>query len=127
MRRVIIPVIVMAVFAVFVSQAPALTPKPQKGQKIERFTGRVTSISLSDLTMVVESMKVGMTFEIGGARLKGYKAVKNIRTGDRVTVQYVMSQGKATARVITKNKSYRGDSPQVQRQYRTTTNEKGAG
>jgi len=110
-RRVIFSIIVMAVFAAFVSHAPALTPKPQKGQKIERFTGRVTSISVAEMTMVVESMKTGMTFEIGGARLKGYKTVNNIRTGDRVTVQYVMSQGKAAARVITKNKSYGGDSP----------------
>jgi hypothetical protein len=112
MRKMILSIIVTAVFAAFVSHAPALTPKPQKGQKIERFTGRVTSISVADMTMVVESVKAGMTFEIGGARLKGYKTVNNIRTGDRVTVQYVMSQGKATARVITKNKSYRGDSPQ---------------
>lgn len=112
MRRVIISIIVMAVFAVFVSHAPALTPKPQKGQKIERFTGRVTSISVAEMTMVVESIKAGMSFEIGGARLKGYNTVNNISQGDRVTVQYVMSQGKATARVITKNKPYRRGSPQ---------------
>ena len=108
MRRVIIPVIVMAVFAVFVSQAPALTPKPQKGQKIERFTGRVTSVNVLGMTMVVESMKAGMTFDIGGAKLTGYKTVDRIREGDRVTVQYLMSQGKAMARTITKNRSYQG-------------------
>lgn len=31
--------------------------------------------------------------------------------GDRVTVQYVMHQGKATARTVTKNKSYWGNGP----------------
>jgi translation initiation factor IF-1 len=112
MRKVFISIIVVAVLAAFISHALALTPKPQKGQKIERFTGRVTSISVAEMTMVIESMKAGMSFEIGGARLKGYNTVNNIRPGDRVTVQYVMSQGKATARVIAKNKSYRGDSPQ---------------
>lgn len=61
--------------------------------------------------MVVESMKAGMTFEIGSAKLNGYRTINNIKEGDHVTVQYVMHQGKATARTITKNKSYRGDEP----------------
>ncbi len=112
MRRVIISIVVMVVFAAFAPHVSAFTPKPQKGQKIERFTGRVTSVNAAEMTMVVESMKTGMTFEIGGAGLKGYKRINNIRTGDHVTVQYIMSQGKATARTITKNKSYRGSSPQ---------------
>lgn len=104
----IITSILVVVFLTLASQVLALTPKAQKGQKIERFTGRVASIDISEMTMVVESRNAGMTFDIGGAKLKGYKTVNNIREGDRVTVQFVMSQGKATARTITKNKSYRG-------------------
>jgi len=109
MKRVIASILVVVVFLVLVPHVFSLTPKEQPSQKIERFTGRVTSISASDMKMVVESMKAGMTFDIGGARLKGYKTFNNIKEGDRVTVQYVMRQGKATARTITKNKSYRGD------------------
>ncbi|NLT22106.1 MAG: hypothetical protein GXX82_03580 [Syntrophorhabdus sp.] len=106
MRKVIISLFVVAAFLAVSSQVFALTPKPQKGQKTERFTGRVTSVNVLGMTMVVESMKAGMTFDIGGAKLTGYKTVDRIREGDRVTVQYLMSQGKATARTITKNRSY---------------------
>jgi len=107
MRKIVISLFVMAVFVAFVSQVFALTPEPRKGQKMERFTGRVTSVDISDMTMVVESMKAGMTFEIGAARVKGYKTINSVKKGDRVTVQYVMGQGTATARTITKNKPYR--------------------
>lgn len=109
-KAVIISIVMVVALFAFASRASALTPKPQKGQKIERFTGRVTSINVSEMTMVVESMKAGMTFEIAGATLKGYKAASSIKAGDRVTVQYVMHQGKATARTITRNKSYQGTS-----------------
>jgi hypothetical protein len=111
MKRVIASILVVLVFLVLVPYVFSLTAKQQPGQKIERFTGRVASISTPDMKMVVESMKASMTFEIGGARLNGYKTVNNIKEGDRVTVQYVMHQGKATARTITKNKSYRGNGP----------------
>jgi len=109
-KKIITSILVVVVFLTLASQVLALTPKPQKGQKIERLTGRVTSIDTSEMTMVVESRNAGMTFDIGGAKLKGYKTVNNIKEGDRVTVQFVMSRGKATARTITKNKSYRGGS-----------------
>ena len=111
MKRVIASILVVLVFLVLVPYVFSLTAKQQPGQKIERFTGRVASISTPDMKMVVESMKASMTFEIGGARLNGYKTVNNIKEGDRVTVQYVMHQGKATARTITKNKSYLGNGP----------------
>lgn len=95
-KRVIACILVTAVFLILVPHVFSLTAKQQPGQKVERFTGRVISISASDMKMAVESMKAGMTFEIGGARLNGYRTINNIKEGGRVTVQYVMHQGKAT-------------------------------
>lgn len=108
MRKVVVSLFLVVAFLAVSCQVFALTPEPQKGQKIERFTGRVTSVNVAGMQMVVESMTAGMTFEIGGAKLTGYRTIDGIREGDRVTVQYLMSRGKATARTITKNKSYRG-------------------
>lgn len=106
MKKAIISVCIV-LFLFFVA-APgfSLTPQPPKSQKIERFTGRVTSVDLEDAAIVVQSMKAGMTFDVKGVKLKGYKAIANIKEGDRVTVQYVMYEGKATARTLTRNKSY---------------------
>ncbi len=102
MKRAIIAISVFAFVFAFVLTGHSLTPQPPSGQKIEKFTGRVTSVNLEDSTIVVQSAKAGMTFNVKGAKLKGYKMVANIKEGDRVTVQYVMHEGKATARTVTK-------------------------
>lgn len=106
MKRAIIAVCIVLFPFFAVSTGFSLTPQPPKSQKIERFTGRIMSVNLEDSAIVVQSMKAGMTFDVKGAKLKGYKAIANMKEGDRVTVQYVMHEGKATARTVTKNKSY---------------------
>lgn len=106
MKKAITGMTVVLFLFLAVSPVFSLTPQPPKSQKIERFTGRVTSANLENSTIVVQSMKAGMTFDVKSAKLKGYKAVANIKEGDRVTVQYVMHEGKATARTVTRNKSY---------------------
>jgi len=102
MKKAIIAICVVAFFFAFVPAAYSLTPQPAKGQKIEKLTGRVASVNLEDSTIVVQSAKAGMTFDVKGTKLKGYKMVANIKEGDRVTVQYVMHEGKATARTLVK-------------------------
>ncbi len=102
MKKAIIALCVVAFFLAFVPTGHSLTPRPPKGQKIEKLTGRVISVNLEDSTIVVQSPGAGMTFEVKGAKLKGYKMVANIKVGDRVTVQYVMHEGKATARTVAK-------------------------
>ncbi|MCK9227946.1 MAG: hypothetical protein PHT96_04665 [Syntrophorhabdaceae bacterium] len=102
-------VAISIVWFLFFAVAPvfSVTPHPPKSQKIERFTGRVTSVNMEDSVLVVQSMKADMTFDLKGARLKGYKTISDIKEGDRVTVQYVMHEGKATVRTLTKNRPYR--------------------
>jgi hypothetical protein len=103
MKKAIIALCAVVLFLGFVQTGYSLTPQsPAKGQKIERFTGRVISVSLEDSSIVVQSAKAGMTFDVKGAKLKGYKMIANIKEGDRVTVQYVMHEGKATARTLTR-------------------------
>lgn len=103
MKKAIIALCAVVFFLGFAQTGYSLTPQPpSKGQKIEKLTGRVTSVNLEDSTIVVQSAKAGMTFNVKGAKLKGYKMVANIKEGDRVTVQYVMREGKATARTLVK-------------------------
>ena len=103
MKKAIIALCAVVFFLGFVQTGYSLTPQsPAKGQKIERFTGRVISVSLEDSSIVVQSAKAGMTFDVKGVKLKGYKMIANIKEGDRVTVQYVMHEGKATARTLTR-------------------------
>lgn len=108
MKKALSFLLILLCFTVFTTEAAARTmaPKPPKAMKVERFTGRVTSVSIPDMTMVAESKKAGMTFDLGAARFKGYHSINNIKEGDRVTVQYVMKEGRAIARVVNKNRSY---------------------
>ncbi len=108
MKKVLAAVAVLACFIAFTSDTVARTlpPKQTGTAKVERFTGRVISVNAPDMTMVVESKVSGMTFDIGKAKLKGYSSIRSIKEGDRVTVQYVMKEGKAAAKIINKNKSY---------------------
>lgn len=106
MKKIIISISIVLFLLIAVSPGFSLTPQPPKSQKIERFTGRIASVNLEDSAIVVQSTKSGMTFDMNGVKLKGYKTIANIKEGDRVTIQYVMHEGKATARTLTKNKSY---------------------
>ncbi len=109
MKKVVLVISILVCLVAFtVDVFPGTPPpKPPKVMKVERFTGRVTSVNVSDMAIVAESKKSGMTFEVGAAKFKGYSSIGNIREGDRVTVQYVMKEGKAIARIVQKNKSYR--------------------
>ncbi|MHB8109242.1 MAG: hypothetical protein ACYDHW_04320 [Syntrophorhabdaceae bacterium] len=107
--RAILPLIaVFAFFSVSGGEAWGIAQKAPKSQKMERFVGRVTAVNVEDTTITVEAKKTVMTFNTAETRSKGYKARETIKEGDRVTVQYVMEQGKPAARIITKNKSYTG-------------------
>lgn len=109
MKKALSVIAVLACFIAFSLEATARTlpPKPPGTAKMERFTGRVTSVNASDKSMVVESKSSGVTFDIGSAKLKGFSSVQGIKEGDTVTVQYVMKEGKAIARTVSKNRSYR--------------------
>jgi len=109
MKKFFVAIFILTCFATFTVDVFPGTPPPKspKTIKVERFTGRVTSVNTSDMAIVVESKKSGMTFEVGAAKFKGCSSIGNIREGDRVTVQYVMKEGKAIARIVQKNKSYR--------------------
>lgn len=106
MKKIIISTSIVLFLLIAVSPGFSLTPQPPKSQKIQRFAGRVTSVNLEDSVIVVQSTKSGMTFDMNGVKLKGYKTIANIQEGDRVIVQYVMHEGNATARTLIKNKSY---------------------
>ena len=107
MKRILIVLSILAFLFTFAADVFSLTPdKSKRTVKVERFTGRVTSVNVAERTVVVESAKAGMTFDLGGAKFKGYKTIENIREGDRVTVQYVMKEGRAIARILSRNKSY---------------------
>jgi hypothetical protein len=107
MKRLVLSICIFVLFFFIASPGSTLTPQPAKGQKIEKFTGRVAAVNLQESTLAVQSTKSGMTFDVKSAKLKGYDAIGNIKEGDRVTVHYVMHEGRATARTLTKNKSYR--------------------
>ena len=107
MRRSVLSICIFVLLFFMASPGSALTAQPAKGQKIEKFTGKVAAVNLQESTLAVQSTKSGMTFDVKNTKLKGYEAIGNIKEGDRVTVHYVMHEGKATARTLTKNKSYR--------------------
>ena len=106
MKKTIISVCIVLFLFIVVSPGFSLTPQPPKSQKIERFTGRVTSVNLEDAAIVVQSMKTGMTFDVERRKTQRIQGDCEYKEGDRVTVQYVMHEGKATARTLTRNKSY---------------------
>lgn len=80
-----------------VSDAPK-TEKPKA--KSKRLTGEVTNIEADSVT--VKGKKSEKVFDISKAKFKGYKDATEIKTGDKVLVNYKEIDGKAVATRVAK-------------------------
>lgn len=99
-RLSVLVVIVMAGVLIFAATEPLFATT--KGS----LKGKVTQISIPASTITVEGKTSGMTFSIIEKTLfHGYTSINDIKTGDAVTVSYLMRHGVATAKKITRIKS----------------------
>ncbi len=54
--------------------------------------------------MIKENSELGLAFDVSEAKFEGYKSIKGIKRGDRVTVEYDVKSGKTIAIVLKKDK-----------------------
>jgi hypothetical protein len=81
------------------SEKPAMEKAPKtKGM---RFTGMVGKVD-GALISVKNKKGVMKTFDVAGAKLKGYKDMAAIKIGDVVRIIYEEADGKMTAVVVVK-------------------------
>lgn len=73
-------------------------------KKAMRYPGVVQKVDLKAKTMIVgkEDRNLSYLFDITKVILNGYKDIKELKVGDKVTVDYDVISGKVVAKIITK-------------------------
>ena len=117
MRKALMILFVLLVSAAFVTMVfaqeqpkegaakPAATAEkkaPAKA-KTHEYTGTVASTDAATKMLVVKGKKGEMTFDVAGSKWKGYKAMDEVKEGQKVTVRYIEKDGKMTATAVAKS------------------------
>ena len=74
----------------------------QKAPKALTFKGAVVSMDAKTNMLVVKGEKKDMSFNVAGAKWDGYKAMDEVKAGDKVVVKYVEKEGKMMATTVGK-------------------------
>ncbi len=94
------------VTTVFAQEKKAEPAKPaaaaQKAPKALHYAGAVASIDSAAKMIAVKGKKAEMKFDVAGAKWKGYKAMDEVKAGDKVTVTYMEKDGKMVAALVAK-------------------------
>ena len=70
--------------------------------KTHSFTGVVASVDAGAKSLAVKGTKKEMTFDVANAKMVGFKALGDIKAGEKVTVKYTEKDGKAMAKSVAK-------------------------
>lgn len=87
------------VTTVFAQQKKA--PEASKPKALHYY-GTVASMDSVAKLLVVKGKKGEMKFDVADAKWKGYKAMDEVKTGERVRVKYVEKDGKMMAELVYK-------------------------
>ena len=74
----------------------------KKAPKAMTLRGEVVSMDAPTKMLVVKGQKGDMTFDVAGAKLAGYKAMDEVKAGDKVVVKYMQKEGKMMATMVGK-------------------------
>jgi microtubule-associated protein 1 len=99
MKRALLIAVLVVVSVALVSTVFAAE---QKAPKAMTFKGAVVSVDAKTNMLVVKGEKKDMSFNVTGAKWDGYKAVDELKAGDKVVVKYVEKEGKMMATTVGK-------------------------
>jgi uncharacterized alpha/beta hydrolase family protein len=71
--------------------------------KTHEYTGTVASMDAAAKMLVIKGKKGEMTFDVAGSKWKGYKAMDEVKAGQKVTVKYMEKDGKMMATAVAKS------------------------
>jgi membrane protein implicated in regulation of membrane protease activity len=90
---------VALVTAVFAQEKKATQESKPKAL---HYYGTVANVDSAAKLLVVKGKKGEMKFDVAGAKWKGYKAMDEVKAGERVRVRYVEKDGKMMAQLVYK-------------------------
>jgi hypothetical protein len=70
--------------------------------KVLHYYGIVASMDSAANLLVVKGKKGEKSFDVAGAKLKGFKAMDEVKAGERVSVKYVEKDSKMMAELVSK-------------------------
>jgi microtubule-associated protein 1 len=99
MKRALLVLLVLLISAAFVTTVFAQAPaKPV----IHKITGEVVNVDAAAKMLGVKGPKGEVKFDAATAKCSGYKAMDEVKAGDKVAVKYVEKDGKMMATQISK-------------------------
>lgn len=113
MKKTIAVIVAVLMSVIFISaglaqEKPAEInkPKAEEKRKTSIYAGIVGKVDAKSKTVEVikENSELGLAFDVSEAKFEGYKSIKGIKCGDRVTVEYDVKSGKTIAIVLKKDK-----------------------
>ena len=100
MKRALLIAVLVVVSVALVSTVFAAEKKVLP--KALMFKGAVASVDAATKMLVVKGEKGDMSFNVAGAKWGGYKAMDEVKAGDKVVVKYVEKEGKMMATMVGK-------------------------
>lgn len=108
MKRVLLIAVLVVVSVAFVSTVFAADKKAPKAMT---FKGAIASVDAKANMIVVKGDKKEMTFDVAGAKWDGYKAMDEVKAGDKVLVKYTEKEGKMMATMVGKAPAKQAKAP----------------
>jgi Cu/Ag efflux protein CusF len=107
MKRTLLVLLVLLISAAFVTTVFAQTPAKQapateKAPAVHKLAGEVLAVDAAAKTLSVKGSKAEVKFDVASAKWAGYKAMDEVKAGDKVSVKYVEKDGKMVATHIAK-------------------------
>jgi len=99
MKRALLIAVLVVVSVALVSTVFAAEKKAPKAMT---FNGAVVSMDAKTNMLVVKGEKKDMSFNVAGAKWADYKAMDEVKAGDKVVVKYMEKEGKMMATMVGK-------------------------
>ena len=99
MKRALLIAVLVVVSVALVSTVFAAEKKAPKAMT---FKGAVVSMDAKTNMLVVKGEKGDMSFDVAGAKSADYKAMDEVKAGDKVVVKYMEKEGKMMATMVGK-------------------------
>jgi hypothetical protein len=99
MKRALLIAVLVVVSVALVSTVFAADKKAPKAMT---FKGAVVSMDAKTNMLVVKGEKKDMSFNVAGAKWTDYKAMEEVKAGDKVVVKYTEKEGKMMATTVGK-------------------------
>ena len=110
MKRALLIAVLVVVSVALVSTVFAADKKAPKAMT---FKGSVVSVDATTKMLVVKGDKKDMSFGVAGAKWDGYKAMDEVKPGDKVVVKYMEKEGKMTATMVGKAQMKEAKAPKT--------------